>query len=338
MLSWDDAKTPVSVIAGLLTIVGGIAGYIYAAKKWVWARPRVKRVVRPDDDDLEEIWRIHDAEFVGDVADELKDLRRWVAEAAAARKKRPLRLDEFLLCVKSGQTVLGYLFAQYYTKSQLIFISYIALNDDILEAKKQDTKVVCLLFNELLKQLKKQRYDWRAIVGEFEVYKRESFVPHARILMRTFQSALAKFQSQHGLRTDLFRICIDYTQPILRPEDLDTAVIDATYDQWLAFIPRDPNKVLLPKEGRKIFVDKSLVLDILRSVYLEIYFDAFPDDERYKNYLQSEFQKHVEKLPMKVELTSDFRAHLPNDKEAKRDEYQRAIAMGTIRPSPSLGC
>jgi len=321
MVSWDDAKTPVAVIGGLLGIIGVIAAHVYAAKQWFWARPKVKRIVRPDDDDLDEIWRIHDAEFVGDVADEYEDLKRWVAEAAQARTKRPLRLDEFLLCVKSGQAVLGYLFAQYYTTSQLLFISYISIDDENVESKKKDTKVVLLLFNELLKQLQKHKYQWQAIVGELEINKTGSLYPQAKILMRTFRNALYRFQAQYGLRTDLYRLCVDYQQPILRPQELDTAVVDASYDQWLVFIPRDPGKMLLPKQGGSNFVDRSFVLNIFRSIYLEIYADAFPDNERYRDYLQAQLNKHVDRIPIKVEVTSDFRIHISNKKESQRTNF-----------------
>ena len=77
--------------------------------------------------DLKGVWRIHSSEFVGEVADEFKDLQDWLIEAAKARKSGQQRFEEFLLCVKADREVLGYLFAQYYFSSKLVFISYLQL-------------------------------------------------------------------------------------------------------------------------------------------------------------------------------------------------------------------
>lgn len=363
MLGWEFTQKIVAIIGGLIGIATAVAGFVYAtrpgffqaAKLWLSARPKVKRIVRSDDDDLEAIWRLHQNEFIAEVADEFEDLQRWVDEAAEARKKQPVKLDEFLLCAKADGAMLGYLFAQYYPSTQLIFVSYIAIDKEAAEARRVESKIVIQLFYELLKQLHKQGYQWRGMVGEFEVQKIGHLRPHAQVLLRTFQISLDKFcksaesaeKSHYSLpwhkpfqvkKTSLYRMCIDYKQPILRPEDLGTAVIDASYDQWLVFVPSNPEQVIFRDAAGKVFVEKSLATDVLRLVLLETYFDAFPDNENYKTYLQAEFDKYVANLPSKVELKKNWRVHEPNERDLAKEALASANlnTLAAAKPS-SLG-
>ena len=325
-MSWQDAEKPLSIIVALLTIVGAIYVFYRKIEGWLFHRLKVKQITRSDDRDLEDVWSIHQNEFTEAVADEFTDLQRWLDEDAQSRKTGTLQFDEFLLCVKSSGKVLGYLFAQYYIKSQLIFLSYVAVNTTLPMAKRRESEVVIKLFRELIRLIERQNYNWRGIVGEFESQRIGRFYSHAQMLMVAFQRTLRKLRDSFDPRAELYRICIDYRQPILRPDDLSSPAVDASYNQWLVFLPHDHEVIIQGWEDGGRFIDRTLALDILRFVYLDVYFDAFGDNDVYKKYLQEEFNKCAQKVPERIEVKSNWRAHEANE----RDQVKEALGLGGL--------
>jgi hypothetical protein len=334
---WDKADKPLGAAVALLTIVGAIATLLYKIRKKFVARLTVERITRSDDRYLEEIWRIHQSKFTDAVADEYTDLQRWLDEAAEARKSGHQRFDEFLLYVKADKQVLGYLFAQYYIQRQLIFLSYIAVDKGALKARRPESEVVIKLFRELIKLIE-ERGCWRAIVGEFESQKIGRFCSHAQTLMVAFQRSLRKLRQSFDPKADLFHICMNYRQPVLRPDEIDTAVIDGSYDQWLVLLPRHPAQMIRTDENGKSFIDRAAALDILRFVYFEVYLDAFKNDKTYSKYLDAEFAKAAQSLPAQIEVKYNWRAHEENERDRAKEALNLANLAGFKAANHSMPC
>ncbi len=278
----DEVQQYITLVGGVLGIVATIVGFVM----WLWKKwrvtIRVKRIVTSQDPDFADLCRLHQRLFSDHVADDYMDLERWLDEDSEARKRGDKRLDDMLFVAKSGAAVVGYLYAQYYADTRLVFISYIAIDD---EARLPKNKIVICLFRKLIRYLESMSYDWRAITGELEEYKsgtRHSALLHARTLMIVFQQSLRKLAQSYGIDTDLYRICIDYHRPILRPDEIGTTIVDASFNQWLAFVPR--NKDELISSGTSVFIQNNLAADVLRLILLETYADAFKDNATYKAY------------------------------------------------------
>ena len=97
-----------------------------------------------------------------------------------------------------------------------------------------------------MRLLRALKYDWFGIVGELELSKMGKHFPHALVLMVAFQLALKNKKLAKYFTSDAqpYRLCVDYKQPILRPDEVATTVLDGSFDQCLVFLPKDKGRIV----------------------------------------------------------------------------------------------
>jgi hypothetical protein len=259
---------------------------------------KVKRITRPEDDDFVAARELHE-QFPDAVADDFADVARWLEETHD-------NLDDILMVSKLKNDVVGYLYAQYYRDSKYIFVSYIAINKDVPEARKH---AAYRMLTKLLKYIKRQGYSWKALIGEIEEFRPRhydrgvEYVPHARQLMVTFQLCIRKIALKLRLNTDVYRLYFEYRQPALRPEDILTrdTLDDRELKQWLLYMPRD--KATLKRANGTLRMSKEEALGILRFVLLQTYADAHEGNQQYLAHLQRELATYTIALSQDIELT-----------------------------------
>lgn len=293
-----DIATIAIVIA---TILGGaLSGpfVLEAWKKW-YERLCVKRIVDPDDDDLQSICEMQGTQFSDDVADSYEDMRRWVAEALEDGQSD---LIDILLALKEGNLVSGYMYAQYYKSSQYLFVSYIAIDKSSIAAKKEGAQC---LYSGLISLCLKHGYAWKAILAEVEESKKKRS-NHGKTLMTNFSHAIRKLAPQFGADCRLYRLMVDYVQPILRPDEIiEGRESSPEMTQWLLYIPRNTADVIVRQQD-KTFIAKDTAADILKNIFLNVYGDAYKEP-KYRNYLASQLKRQIDCLAELVEVRADPR-------------------------------
>lgn len=297
-MDWGLILTTLTVIG----IVGGaVGGVIPVIDTWTRIRPplKVKRILEPEDPDLLGLWELH-CRFDESVTDELDDLKFWVSEVDYNfSRDDEYRCDDILCVLKERGDVVGYLYAQHYIKRRFIFISYLAIDKSSLEAKHKGADKLLLW---LMTHCDKQKIGWEYIISEVEEEKGENR-QNARNLMRTFQIAMSRLEKALRSRAKprVFRLCFNYIQPILRPDELESNVPEQSRRQWLLYVPRSEGSLASDGPGN-IVIGKQKVLGILENVLIYLYGGAFEGSEPYQGYLRDELLRYESMIQGEVRL------------------------------------
>jgi hypothetical protein len=301
-------------------LIGAILSPFVTLKRVVsWARSiylnrlNVRRITERDDDFVA-MCELHDRLFPHDVVgDNPTDIERWLEESRANVSNTAL--DDILLVSKFQNEVVGYIYAQYYKDSRYIFVSYLGIDDQVLEARQ---KAATLLLRELLKYARTSGYAWKGIVGEIEEYRRmnygreNGYELRARKLMYAFQRDIRKIATKFRMHAEVYRLYFKYLQPALRVEDIEdrNALDERELKQWILYVPHDQNaREIAKSEDGTLYISRHLTLEILQFILLQTYADAHQGNSRYFVHLEQELDKYAKLLPENVEVTREWRRH-----------------------------
>lgn len=291
-------------IAGIVAVAGSIAAYLFQRHT---NRPHARRIKRAEDSDWIGVGRLHETAFDIQVADTCEDIKDWVELNWHRRKAEETDLEELLLVAKSKGEVIGYFYGQLYHDDKFGFVSYLAKDHKLPDSEHASRLIV----EELFRILDPEKTGWKAVIAELEEIK---FIERdgrridtgARRLLRLFGDSVRKASKSNGPAPGAYRLCVDYRQPLLRPEDLsnkEELSKDQSLKQWLLYIPFSRKDFII--EGGREYVTKAAAIDVMTFLLNRLYRDAFPDSEDYVKYLAEELKHYEQTLPEKVRVIGD---------------------------------
>lgn len=295
---WSEYADVFVKIAAPIATIYGLYKFIEMKIRY---RPSIKRITDPNSAEFYDTMNLHQNYFSDNVADDHTDFARWIEE-------KHDDFEDILICMKYDRKVVGYMFAQFYKKEEIVFLSYLAIDQTCAEARQ---KCCELLLQYLVKYVNKKKLKWRYIVAEIEEKKRSAITNklemHAPQLMRTFQFAAKKVENIVGQRLIVYRLKCDYFQPILRPEDI--GIVDNNtedFRQWILYIPNSANQI--HKE-----IDKNKCKEIFEFLFKRLYSDSFVDNSEYQLYIKNELERQLSRVGETVYISDNWRDHSKNE-------------------------
>ena len=258
----------------------------------------VKHITDPDDDDLFAIWELQQRDFSDEVADDYHEMQRWIREIKTNyAQKGDGKFNDIMLALKLQDNVIGYLYAQHYVNRQIIFISYLGYDENVVEARQGIGPTELL---KKLVELCKSARPWKAIVAEVEQLKRGRNDNSRQMFVR-FKRYERKLQELLGTSGKLFILDFDYIQPAAKPIDVGKNPTDAQI-QRLLFFARDVNSLDKTPTGKYVLPGNEAV-KLLDAVISCVYGDAYRDDEEYQKHLRDTLASYRPSLERGVSLT-----------------------------------
>lgn len=275
----------------LAAIIGGIGAIAAALLKRPWPRrPHIRvRMIKEHRDpnldlalDLLTFRRRH--QIPANERDDAEDIRRWVREVEEETRIGRCNLKDYFLVAKLKDKVLGFMYAHFYPRRGLAFISYIVNNPALAEGRNREVtrKLVARLKRELTKKAK----GCQGILFELQIDEET----------RSKNSRAEDFR-QLARKEDvvLKEIRINYLQPKLSL--WDTTCEEERLHLMYARIQQPYLVGSIPKDE----IEK-----ILEFIYSDIYGDQFEDDSKknaeYRKYLEDLYTSTVARLPETVHL------------------------------------
>jgi hypothetical protein len=285
-----NPKMP-SVVESLGAVAGVIAGVIatvlasYLWERRIRDRVTVRRIVASDDADTSGIIEIYSRLFPDDgtnySAAELIDF------TASGLPDRHVRVEDIVLAAKYHGDVVGFVFCHYYGDRRKAIISYFAIDEQVLEARRG---AAAKMLKKLSGVLTDRKHPCEYLFFDLEspnstLTKRENSERSARPVLFK-QSA-----KQMGLRAHQFDFAYESPRISVARETRETPLI-------LMCVP------LAGAIGRS--VPKATLLEFLRFIYFDCYGDLYPiTDSRFKAHhdlLGSKFASYETALPETVRV------------------------------------
>lgn len=293
------------VIVGIGSVAGALAVIPFALDMYKRHADRlhVRAIVDPDDPDLVSVWEMQINHFSRDVADDIEQIRNWVATSKSQRLKGDRQYKFVVLALKHERAVKGYLYAYYYASTATIFLGYIVIDRETIDPADIN-RAALMLLGRMLQECDATGTPWQHVITEVEA-DMTSDNRAAKAKLVRFQSAAKKLSEAAGKPpVVVYKLPIDYRQPVLRPEDLDNAA-SKSLPQWLLFCSRD-RETFVSADGAT-FARRETISSLLKTLLLFAYADAFEDAANYRSYLQREYDRYVRDLPETLKLEHDRR-------------------------------
>ncbi|MGC4077465.1 MAG: hypothetical protein QM702_10620 [Rubrivivax sp.] len=199
----------------------------------------------------------------------------------------------------------GYLTAEYFPHSQTIFLWYLLVDRTRVPQHKLQQGGSLKLLDAMSKGADRTGVRWKHIVTEVEAAPADLISARAKML--TFRNAAEKL-SRRAKRTPVrvFRLPIDYRQPILHLELLKTAS-EHEVSEWLLYAPRHiAGEVAEWVEG--VTISRDLATTLLDTLLIKGYARAFAHSPAYGTYCRKMLNSYVEALPEFLLLAENPRA------------------------------
>jgi hypothetical protein len=181
---------------------------------------------------------------------------------------------------KKDSELFGFIFATYYFKSKLSFISYLVINDEIKEARKIDSqdRVVAQLFGFQNKQFKQIQ----GVVAEVE-YDNDSSNERSNKKVRDFKALSRIFG---------YKLWALWGVPSKEPDPSPQTSSPNNERPIVLLYIRTKNN---PKFNSNESPTKVEIENILKFVYLNVYYDSHIDDDKlckkYRTYLDDLYKR-----------------------------------------------
>lgn len=284
-LNHVEAQTYLDGILELMRMVGAHQRYIEQLQRLVDEQrftPNpfdVVRITDPNDDDLHDVWELHQHHFPDPkVAESYADFRQYLGEGEG-----PGGDQDIMLALKFKGEVVGYLYAQFFPASGFVFVSYIAINK-LREDVRHRRVGAMMLFEGLMGVLHASPKPWTAVIGEVERARgRER--DRGRSLLHDFRYHTSKVILRLREHGQLFQIDFDYQQPVLRPEDLDDdlALFEGLQQNLLVMV-RDPSILTVAPDGARALPEE-IAKKLFGALINDWYRGGHPESARYQAYL-----------------------------------------------------
>jgi hypothetical protein len=278
------------IAIAIATIVGAAAAVVGLFIPWLNTKLSsrkavvVRRISTPSDPNLLPALALYTRSIPENERDSQDDIVRWLEEVAIETKEGRCKLKDYFLVAIVGNRIAGLLYSQYYANSRLLFISFMAVDPNIHEARR------CLASTALLHHMSRELHtglkNCEGLIFEIEYSKTSNKKRDAtsRARARHFR-ALARMQ---GIVVK--QIEIDYKQPKL-------SLWDGGHSEERLHLMYGRTK----SPHLSATVPKSEVEKVLGFLYNEIYGDAFEDDPKrdsqYRHYLTALCQRTLKHMP-----------------------------------------
>lgn len=203
-----------------------------------------------------------------------EDIIKWAKEP-----DNSTYINRFALAKKDSE-LFGFIFATYYFKSKLSFISYLVINDEIKEARKIDIqdRIVVELFEFQNKQFKQIQ----GVVAEVE-YDNDSSNDRSNKKVRDFK-VLSKISG--------YKLWTLWDVPSKEPDPSPQTSSPNNERPIVLLYIRTKNN---PKFNSDERPTKLEIENILKFVYLNVYYDSHIDDDKlcqkYRTYLDDLYKR-----------------------------------------------
>jgi hypothetical protein len=203
-----------------------------------------------------------------------EDIIKWAKEP-----DNSTYINRFAFAKKDSE-LFGFIFATYYLRAKLSFVSYLVINDKIKEARTIDIqdRLVAQLFEFENKQFKQIQ----GVVAEVE-YDNNTSNDRSNKKIRDFK-ALS--------RTFGYKLWTLWDVPSKEPDPSPATSSSANERQIVLLYIRTKNN---PKSKSNEPPTKAEIENILKFVYLNVYYDSHIDDDnlckKYRTYLDGLYKR-----------------------------------------------
>ena len=296
---FTDSMIPFWIALGSVATAIGIIVAIIA-----WRHPRapvvkssepprlhVRRVLRPDDDDLNAAHQVYEREIDNaHERDSYADIQRWLAEAEEARriatKKEPLVLDEYLLVGKLGHKVCAFFYGQYYCKQRMFLVGYLAKDTEAPESRREPSLEIA---KDIVRRLKRDHPRCAGVVFEL------ALEPEKDPRIRTLKERRFAVDGITAARVVFKRLDIAYQQPKLSL--WDSSLTEQRQHLVYGRMSGPPLASHIEKE------EAARILDVVYNCwYGDYYMDDPSRDAEYRKYVGKLYEDTVASLPAQVPL------------------------------------
>lgn len=294
-----------AVIGTVIAVPAALPGLIDLWAK-IGNRLHVRQITHAGDADLVGLDELQSATFTSDVADEIGEVRRYVSESSSGPADRSMTQPYFLAFVlKFRGIVCGYLTAEFFPHSQTIFLWYLLVDKTKVPQHTLQQRGSLMLLEAMAKGADRTGVPWEHIITEVEAAPSDLLSARAKMLV--FKNA-AEELSRRAQRTPVrvFRLPIQYRQPILHVELLDDAA-EHEVPEWLLYAPRDiAGHVVETDHG--VTMSRALATTLLDTLLIKGYARAFAHSPPYGDYCRKMLSEYVETLPELLLLHENPRA------------------------------
>ncbi|MDB5528964.1 MAG: hypothetical protein JWR51_2067 [Devosia sp.] len=298
---WDEFSKLLQsmdpVMGGLTATAGVVALAVRPVMRWR-SRLHVRRITSVDDVDLSAMLDLHLRTFSEDVADDPLTVQTWLSGRFAAD------FEYFLLVLKHRQEVVGYLGAQLFFGSQVLFVNYVAADLERVPRNDRLERASIMLLDALIKTLAEDGRPWRTALTELEVIPIIGHHPPASKWMLFQMGARAISAKYKRDPVIVYRMVADFRQLPIAPEALGN-LPEAPIPQWLLLAARDQS--VITRRGGKHYISKALATELLTSLLMDAYAALFPESKEYRHWFEVELARLVQSLGELVELESSPR-------------------------------
>ncbi len=268
----------------------------------------VRKLITSDAITSYKLGELHEKAFP-DGSDSFNQILKWIDETKDNALKSESK--DILFFARQGKNVLGYVFFQFYQETGLIFISYFAIDKN---AKLERGLIVQKIIEKLITHARKNRYNWKFVIGEFEEFRffgpKQAARRRAEGVMTTFIQSLDHINRKFGSTYKIYRIMLSYRFPALTPMSVEEHKLlrREKTEQRLIVIPNE-NQNIRRIDG-SLYLDELVVREIISNLYQRDYADAYPRDAAYHQYLRDEMNEILKDVNGLVKITDDPHAVL----------------------------
>lgn len=285
----------VGSIATALAVIVGIMSWLrprsQAFKLDKAPRLAVRRVLHPDDEDLNAAYEVYKQEIDNaHERDSFADIQRWLTEAEQARKTaskaKPLELDEYLLIGKLGPTVCAFFYGQYYRDQRMFLVGYLAKDRKSPDSKRATSLEIA---KYLVHLLNKHHPECAGVIFEL------ALEPQKNPRIRTGKEELFAMHAVTAAKVVFKRLDINYKQPKLSL--WNPSLTEQRQHLVYGRMSGPPLTSHISKQ------EASHVLDAVYNCwYGDYYLDDPSKDAEYRHYVRSIYEAAVSSLPAQVAL------------------------------------
>ncbi len=282
---------PVSEAVTILSVA--LAGALGLARLW-WHRPVTIRFLRGTGPRFKSSFEFYKASFPPYETDEKPEVRRWLTEYRALRKRHDNSLAEYWVSSYRKGEACALFYGSLYPKLGMMFVSYFVMNRDLkgsIRERVRNELVTCVR-----NAIARDGHRCDAIVAEVE---HPDLAPDkkSRRKRRGRIERLVDLAADAGIALVLLRDA-PYVQPRLDPDD---------------HTKREETMLLLYGqlgEPAPRAVPRAQAATILTFVYEHVYADCYIDeaakDARWREYVAALCRDATSKLPLAVRCTRAF--------------------------------
>ena len=284
---WIAVGSLATALAVIVAIVSWLRPRSQTAKTSKGPKLAVRRVLRPDDEDLPAAYDVYCSGITNESErDSFADIQRWLAEAEEERQTGTANLDEYLLIAKLGTRVCGFFYGQYYPSHRMFLVGYLVMDRKSLDSRRATSIGV---IKHLVRILKADHPDCAGVIFEL------ALEPPKDPRVRTGKEALFAVHARTAAKIVFKRLDVEYRQPKLSLRD--PSLSEERQHLVYGRVAGPPLAGYISRQ------EASHVLDAVYNCwYADYYLDDPSKDAEYRHYVRGMYESAVSSLPAQVAL------------------------------------